>query len=345
MPAALEAVCLKALAKKPDDRYATAKALADDVRALGWPTSRWRPTASRWRCGPGRWARRHRTAVTVAAALLVAGAAALGVSTVLVNRQRQRAEANFQLARTAVDDMYTQVAEKWLAQESRMEPVQRDVSHQGAAVLRAVRPARRLLARGAARSGQGGAAGRIDPAPAGRERGRRRRLPQLDRHAARARPPSGPEPRRARRAAGVAESLRLAAVVRRAAPRRRPARGPRTGRVVGAGAEPPDRGPRRSLQRPIRSRRSSPWLADGSPTPRKPTAGPCRCARRWPARTRRSSTARRSAAATTTAPASSRGSGDSASRRPSSTGPSSRPARSRPTPPASRGPASSWPTT
>src|SRR5260370_32131318 len=52
--------------------------------------------------------------------------AALGVNTVLVNRQRARAEANFQLARTAVDDMYTQVAEKWLAQESRMEPVQRE---------------------------------------------------------------------------------------------------------------------------------------------------------------------------------------------------------------------------
>jgi tetratricopeptide (TPR) repeat protein len=88
----------------------------------------------------GRWARHHRTAVSVAAALLVAGAAALGVSTALVNRQRERAEqnfqlarteqaraeANFQLARTAVDDMYTQVAEKWLAQESRMEPVQRE---------------------------------------------------------------------------------------------------------------------------------------------------------------------------------------------------------------------------
>jgi serine/threonine-protein kinase len=122
---ALEAVCLKALAKKPGERYATARALADDVQR--WladePVAAYRePLAVR----AGRWARRHRTGVAVAAALLAAGIVALGVSTVLVNRQRERAEANFQLARTAVDDMYTEVAEKWLAQESRMEPVQRE---------------------------------------------------------------------------------------------------------------------------------------------------------------------------------------------------------------------------
>jgi serine/threonine-protein kinase len=124
-PPALEAVCLKALAKKPAERYASARDVADDVRR--WladePVTAWREPLVR---RAGRWARRHRTGVAVAAALLVAGVAALGVSTVLVNRQRARAEANFQLARTAVDDMYTQVAEKWLAQESRMEPVQRE---------------------------------------------------------------------------------------------------------------------------------------------------------------------------------------------------------------------------
>jgi eukaryotic-like serine/threonine-protein kinase len=124
-PPALEAVCLKALAKKPSERYATAKELAAEVQR--WladePVTAWKEPLSR---RVGRWARRHRTGVAVAGALLVAGVAALGVSTVLVNRQRARAEANFQLARTAVDDMYTEVAEKWLAQESRMEPVQRE---------------------------------------------------------------------------------------------------------------------------------------------------------------------------------------------------------------------------
>ena len=121
----LEAVCLKAMASDPKGRYATARALAEDVER--WmadePVSAYRePFARR----AGRWARRNKTAVTVAAALLVAGTAGLAASNVLVNRQKARAEANFQLARRAVDDMYTQVAEKWLAQEPQMEPLQRE---------------------------------------------------------------------------------------------------------------------------------------------------------------------------------------------------------------------------
>ena len=39
---------------------------------------------------------------------------------------RQQAEANFRQARRAVDDMYTQVAEKWLANQPQMEAVQRE---------------------------------------------------------------------------------------------------------------------------------------------------------------------------------------------------------------------------
>ncbi len=122
---ALEAVCLKAMAVSPDDRYASCRALADDVErwTADEPVSAYpEPLARR----AGRWARRNKTAVTVAAALLVAGTVGLAVSNVLVNRQKARAEANFQLARQAVDDMYTQVAEKWLAQEPQMEPLQRE---------------------------------------------------------------------------------------------------------------------------------------------------------------------------------------------------------------------------
>ena len=131
-PPALEAVCLKALDKKPANRYGTAKELAAEVQR--WladePVEAYRePLPVR----AGRFARRHRTGVAVAGVLLVAGVVALGVNTVLVNRQKAlaesqkvRAEENFQLAQTAVNDMYTGVAEKWLAQESHMEPVQRD---------------------------------------------------------------------------------------------------------------------------------------------------------------------------------------------------------------------------
>src|SRR5262249_49164912 len=131
-PKPLEAVCLKALAKSPADRYGAVKDLTDEGQhwMADEPVSAYRePLTVRL----GRWGRRHRTGVAVAAALLVVGVAGLAINNVLVSRQRARAEenrakaeANFDLARTAVDDMYTQVAEKWLAQESRMEPVQRE---------------------------------------------------------------------------------------------------------------------------------------------------------------------------------------------------------------------------
>jgi len=41
-------------------------------------------------------------------------------------KMRLRAEANFHQARRAVDDMYTQFAEKWLANQPKLQPVQRE---------------------------------------------------------------------------------------------------------------------------------------------------------------------------------------------------------------------------
>src|SRR6185437_5357878 len=78
--AALEAVCLKAMALKPGDRYPAPRALADDVER--WmadePVTAWRePFGRRLR----RWARRNRTIVTAAAALLLTAVVALSVGT------------------------------------------------------------------------------------------------------------------------------------------------------------------------------------------------------------------------------------------------------------------------
>jgi tetratricopeptide (TPR) repeat protein len=42
------------------------------------------------------------------------------------NKQRDKARENFRLARGAVDDMYTRVAEEWLAQQPQLEPIQRE---------------------------------------------------------------------------------------------------------------------------------------------------------------------------------------------------------------------------
>ena len=74
---ALEAVCLKAMALKPEDRYGSCRALAEDIER--WmadePVSAWREPFSR---RARRWARRNRTAVAAAVVALVAGVVGLG---------------------------------------------------------------------------------------------------------------------------------------------------------------------------------------------------------------------------------------------------------------------------
>jgi tetratricopeptide (TPR) repeat protein len=89
-PKALDAVCLKALALQPEDRYGSARELAADVdHWLGdEPVSAYRePLTARWR----RWGRRHRSFVSGLAALLVTLTVALGVGLVLVHAEQRKA--------------------------------------------------------------------------------------------------------------------------------------------------------------------------------------------------------------------------------------------------------------
>jgi eukaryotic-like serine/threonine-protein kinase len=119
---ALEAVCLKAMALAPEDRYATARALADDIERwqAGEPVSAWRePLSVRMR----RWARKHRVAVAVAAALLIATTIGLGVSTALITRERNEAEAQGEQARKAIQ-LLTGAAD--LAFDERLDPFQEE---------------------------------------------------------------------------------------------------------------------------------------------------------------------------------------------------------------------------
>jgi eukaryotic-like serine/threonine-protein kinase len=135
---ALEAVCLKAMAARPVDRYASCRALADDIERWGAdePVSAWRePAARRAR----RWMRRNRTAVTTAAAAvlvaLVGTAAVAAVQTrangalTRLNHQlfvandrvtrsnaalvaeRERVQARFDLAMEAIQTFHTGVSE------------------------------------------------------------------------------------------------------------------------------------------------------------------------------------------------------------------------------------------
>jgi serine/threonine-protein kinase len=75
---ALEAVCLKAMARLPQDRYPTPRALAEDLEH--WLADE--PVAARrdplW-TRSWRWVRKHRTLATSGAAVVVLSAAALGI--------------------------------------------------------------------------------------------------------------------------------------------------------------------------------------------------------------------------------------------------------------------------
>jgi tetratricopeptide (TPR) repeat protein/peroxiredoxin/tRNA A-37 threonylcarbamoyl transferase component Bud32 len=89
-PPALNAVCLKALAKEPAERYASAKELASEVEhwLAGEPVSAYREP---WNERAGRWLRRHRQLVTAAAAVLIAAVPLLLV--IAVNRDQARRQA------------------------------------------------------------------------------------------------------------------------------------------------------------------------------------------------------------------------------------------------------------
>lgn len=145
---ALEAVCLKAMARRREDRYASAKQLADDVER--WmadePVSAWRePVLRRAR----RWAKRHRTAVTAAVAALLAGVVglsavaavqteakrriaesleretlaneALGDANRELSRSRQAVQARYDLAIDAIKTFHTGVSEDFLLREDKFK--------------------------------------------------------------------------------------------------------------------------------------------------------------------------------------------------------------------------------
>jgi eukaryotic-like serine/threonine-protein kinase len=124
MPRELETILLKAMNKEPESRYSTAQELADDLERFleHKPIKARRPMLLE---RATKWSRRHRMVVASAFLFLLLGVLTLAVSTVLIARQRRAAEEQRDEARQAVDAMYTEVAEQWLAQQPALEPVQR----------------------------------------------------------------------------------------------------------------------------------------------------------------------------------------------------------------------------
>ncbi len=137
VPVELETIVLRAVAKDPGDRYATAQELADDLQRFldNVPILARRPTAAeRLR----KWTRRHPAVVAAGVGLLVLLTAGFAVSTALIReeqrkteaayqaeRQRaEQAEARFRLARRSVDELI-QVSEEELADRPGQEGVRK----------------------------------------------------------------------------------------------------------------------------------------------------------------------------------------------------------------------------
>jgi eukaryotic-like serine/threonine-protein kinase len=131
---ALEAICLKSMATRSDERYSSCRALADDVER--WmadePVTAW---TEPWTRTLSRWLTRHRVGVTAAAAAgLVALASLASVAVAqaesraaLEIKNRELADANakvrarYDVAVEAIKTFYTGVSEDFLLKEDKFK--------------------------------------------------------------------------------------------------------------------------------------------------------------------------------------------------------------------------------
>jgi eukaryotic-like serine/threonine-protein kinase len=142
-PKPLDAICRKAMAMRPAERYQSALVLAADVDR--WladePVSAYRESAGQ---RVGRWGRRHKPLVAGTAALLLSAVVALGLGLMAVSaeqrktkdalraEERARAEEAKRRAQTrqALDAMSSEVVEDWLAKQSELTVQQRNFLEQ-----------------------------------------------------------------------------------------------------------------------------------------------------------------------------------------------------------------------
>ena len=124
---ALEAVCLKAMALKPEARYTSCRTLADDIER--WmadePVMAWKEP---WTRRLMRWLTRHRTGVTAAGAAGLAALIGLGAVAMVqsranadLTRSKQAVQARYDLAVDAIKTFHTGVSEDFLLKQDQFK--------------------------------------------------------------------------------------------------------------------------------------------------------------------------------------------------------------------------------
>jgi serine/threonine protein kinase/tetratricopeptide (TPR) repeat protein len=137
IPPALNAIVMHAMAPQPENRYANAEMLANDIeRWLGdEAVSVYRGTALE---RTSRWARKNRIKVSLGAGAILASLAASLVTVVLLTqeqsrteKQRVRADSMFRQARQAVDDYLIRVVDSDRLKSKSLEPVRLSLLQDG----------------------------------------------------------------------------------------------------------------------------------------------------------------------------------------------------------------------
>jgi formylglycine-generating enzyme required for sulfatase activity len=91
VPPPLEAICLRAMALAPQDRYATPRELAEEIEH--WLADEpVRAHREPWTARAGRWVRRHQPLTVGVGVLLLTGLAALAISTILIGGALRKEE-------------------------------------------------------------------------------------------------------------------------------------------------------------------------------------------------------------------------------------------------------------
>jgi serine/threonine protein kinase len=110
IPAELEIIVLKAMEKRPQDRYATAQELADDLRRwlLDQPIRARRPGIVQ--CA-AKWGRRHRPLVVAAVLCLFLALVMLAISNVVIWHEHEETKEALRLVKLHQTEINTQAAE------------------------------------------------------------------------------------------------------------------------------------------------------------------------------------------------------------------------------------------